>query len=217
MRVQQAPHSPPKVALQEGFSSLKRLRAWSSRGPFCGVATLRTWAVSASRRTFTAYPQSSPRHSAAPGDGRELFSSGCGGRRPSRPLRPQPRGPPRCGRQARGGLSRPRPESIDVRRGGALTATDTLSVAWLRGGFGRDAGASSAGFRDWIDRLDDVFTDAQPSGVSPPRARALSRECYAYHIWLSLGRFSDDSKDSCMSLFNPFANCKTRETMTVLG
>ena len=60
-----------------------------------------------------------------------------------------------------------------MRRSGALTATDTLSVAWLRGGFGRDAGASSAGFRDWIDRLDDVFTDAQPSGVSPPRARAL--------------------------------------------
>ena len=64
-------------------------------------------------------------------------------------------------------------EPIACRRGLALRATDTLSVAWLRGGFGRDAGASSAGFRDWIDGLDDVFTDAQSSGVSPPRAQAL--------------------------------------------
>ena len=85
-------------------------------------------------------------------------------------------------------------------------ATDTLSVAWLRGGFGRDAGASSAGFRDQIERLDDVYADAQPSGVSPPRARALSRECYAYHIRLFLGRLWDHSKDSCMSLFHPFAH-----------
>ena len=69
------------------------------------------------------------------------------------------------------------PQKKGVLRSGAQLATDTLLVAWLRGGFGRDAGASAAGFRDQMDRIDAVFTDAQPSGVSPPRARALSREC----------------------------------------
>ena len=56
-------------------------------------------------------------------------------------------------------------------------ATDTLSVVWLRGGFGRGAGAACTGFRDYIDRLDDVNTDAQPSGVPPARARALWKKC----------------------------------------
>ena len=54
-----------------------------------------------------------------------------------------------------------------LQRRAAQKATDTLSVAWLRGGFGRGAGASSAGFRDQIDRLDDVYADEGPSGVPP--------------------------------------------------
>ena len=55
-----------------------------------------------------------------------------------------------------------------VQRSGAQTATDTLSVAWLRGGFGRGARPSSTGFRDQMDRIDDVYAGAQPSGVPPP-------------------------------------------------
>ena len=62
-------------------------------------------------------------------------------------------------------------------RSGAELATDTLLVVWLRGGFGRGAGASPAGFRDQTDRLDDVYTDAQPSGVPPPVHERSPREC----------------------------------------
>ena len=102
-----------------------------------------------------------------------------------------------------------------MRRSGARRATDTLSLAWLRGTFGRDAGPSSADFLNHMDWLWHVYHKVGPSGVPPPRARALSRECYAYHIRLFLGRLWDHSKDSCMSLFHPFANCKTHETMIV--
>ena len=69
------------------------------------------------------------------------------------------------------------PQKKGVLRSGAQLATDTLLVAWLRGGFGRDAGASSAGFRDQIERLDDVYADVQPPGVPPPAHESLSREC----------------------------------------
>ena len=51
--------------------------------------------------------------------------------------------------------------------------------------------------------------------MPPPRARALSRECYACDVRLFLGRLWDHSKDSCMSLFHPFANCETDGTKTV--
>ena len=102
-----------------------------------------------------------------------------------------------------------------MRRSGARRATDTLSLAWLRGTFGRDAGPSSADFLNHMNCLKHVYTKVGPSGVPPPRARALSRECYAYHIRLFLGRLWDHSKDSCMSLFHPFANCQTHGTMTV--
>ena len=52
----------------------------------------------------------------APGDGLELFSSGCGSRRPP-PMRwPQPRGQPRCGQRIGGGLPWPRPEPLRVSR-----------------------------------------------------------------------------------------------------
>ena len=60
---------------------------------------------------------------------------------------------------------------------GAESATDTLSVAWLRGGFGRGAGASSAGFLYHMDWLKHVYTKVGPSGVPPLVHRALSREC----------------------------------------
>ena len=41
-------------------------------------------------------------------------------------------------------------------------------MEWLRGGFGRGAGASSTGFRDQMEHLDDVYADERPSGVPPP-------------------------------------------------
>ena len=67
-------------------------------------------------------------------------------------------------------------------RSGALTATDTRSVAWLVGTFGHDAGASHTAYRDYVSGLDDVCTDSRPSDVPPPRARAhvekiLTRAC----------------------------------------
>ena len=81
-------------------------------------------------------------------------------------------------------------------------------LVWLRGGFGRGAGAACTGFRDYIDRLDDVNTDAQPSGVPPARARepraltavekVLTRACRSLLVRLGGG-----SKDSCMSLSHP--------------
>ena len=102
-----------------------------------------------------------------------------------------------------------------MRRSGAHRATDTLSVAWLAGTFGHGAQASPASFLNHMNCLKHVYTKVGPSGVPPPRARALSRECYAYHIRLFLGRLWDHSKDSCMSLFHPFANCETDGTKTV--
>ena len=62
-------------------------------------------------------------------------------------------------------------------RRAAQKAIDTLSVAWLRGGFGRGAGASSAGFLHHMDWLKHVYTKVGPSGVPPLVHRALSREC----------------------------------------
>ena len=127
-----------------------------------------------------------------------------GGRTPSTPWFPQPRAHAACGNQAGRGLRRPRPESMDAQRSGAHWPPDTLSVAWLRGTFGRGAQASSAGFLHHMDWLEHVYTKVGPSGVPPPRARALSRECYAYHIRLFLGRLGDHFKDSLVSLSYPF-------------
>ena len=88
-------------------------------------------------------------------------------------------------------------------RGGALRATDTLSVAWLRGGFGRDAGASSAGFRDWIDGLDDIFTDAQPSGVCRHRVHERCGKNPHAHLlrsaWQVVGSLQRLSHESILS------------------
>ena len=47
-----------------------------------------------------------------------------------------------------------------------------------------------------------------------PCTSALAR-MLACHMRLCLGRLWDHSKDSCMSLFHPFANCQTHGTMTV--
>ena len=51
-------------------------------------------------------------------------------------------------------------------------ATDTLSVAWLRGVFRHDARASQAAFRDYVSCLDDVYADERASGTQhkkPPQ------------------------------------------------
>ena len=157
-------------------------------------------------RTFTAPPPCFALPCVLSGDDSCFIQSRCGGRTRPNPCRPQPRGPSRCGRQAGRGLSRPQPESIDVRRSGAHRASDTLMMTWLAGTFGHGAQASPASFLNHMNCLKHVYTKVGPSGVPPPRARALTRECYAYHIRLFLGRLWDHSKDSCMSLFHPFAH-----------
>ena len=144
--------------------------------------------------------------SAASAEAVHAMGSGCGGRTHPNPWFPQPRAHAGCGNQAGRGLRRPRPESMDAQRSGAHWPPDTLSVAWLRGTFGRGAQASSAGFLHHMDWLEHVYTKVGPSGVPPPRARALSRECYAYHIRLFLGRLGDHFKDSLVSLSYPFPN-----------
>ena len=60
------------------------------------------------------------------------------------------------------------PHKLCVWRDEPQLVPDTLLVVWLRGGVGRGAGASSTGFRDQMDSLDDVYADARPSGVPPP-------------------------------------------------
>ena len=99
-----------------------------------------------------------------------------------------------------------RTDSSFIPRRHTHTATDTLMVAWLAGTFGHGAQASPASSLNHTNCLKHVYTKVGPSGVPPPRARALARECYAYHIRLFLGRLWDHSKDSCMSLFHPFAH-----------
>ena len=67
-----------------------------------------------------------------------------------------------------GGLSLPHwALPVSYPPGEARSVTDTLVMVWLRGGFGRGAGASSTGFRDQMDCLDDVYTIARASGVTP--------------------------------------------------
>ena len=55
-----------------------------------------------------------------------------------------------------------RAQENDVQRSGAQLATDTLSLAWLRGTFGRGAQASSAGFLSHVDCLKHVYTKVRP-------------------------------------------------------
>ena len=56
-------------------------------------------------------------------------------------------------------------------------ATDTLSVAWLRGVFRHDARASQAAFRDYVSCLDDVYADERASGVPPPVHESSHGKC----------------------------------------
>ena len=82
-------------------------------------------------------------------------------------------------------------------------ATDTLLVVWLRGGFGRGAGASPAGFRDQTDRLDDVYTDAQPSGVPPPVHESSHENARVPHApvpWQALGSLQAVFHESTTSI-----------------
>ena len=83
-------------------------------------------------------------------------------------------------------------------------ATDTLLVVWLRGGFGRGAGASPAGFHDQNDRLDDVYTDAQPSGVPPPvheRSHENARLPHTAVPWQVLGSLKTVFHESIPSIY----------------
>ena len=59
----------------------------------------------------------------------------------------------------------------------AQIATDTLSVAWLRGVFRHDARASQAAFRDYVSCLDDVYADERASGVPPPVHESSHGKC----------------------------------------
>ena len=82
--------------------------------------------------------------------------------------------PPRCAELEAGVCRLAQQDCIARGRSGALRATDTLSVAWLRGTFGRGAGASSTGFRDHMDRIKHVYTKVGPSGVPPPGSHECS-------------------------------------------
>ena len=76
-------------------------------------------------------------------------------------------------------------------------------MEWLRGGFGRGAGASSAGFRDQIERLDDVYADAQPSGVSPPAHERSHEDAHAQVLriaWQVVGWFQRLLHESILSI-----------------
>ena len=80
----------------------------------------------------------------------------------------------------------------DAQRGEPQLAADTLSLAWLRGGSGRGAGASPAGFRDQMERLDDVNAGAQPSGVTPPAHERSHENAHAQVLriaWQVVGCF----------------------------
>ena len=106
------------------------------------------------------------------------YSSGCGGHQLPDKCPAQRGPPPRCA-ELEAGVSR-RAQQICIRAtaGAAQLATDTLSVAWLRGVFRHDARASQAAFRDYVSCLDDVYADERASGVPAvaTRARELSRE-----------------------------------------
>ena len=81
------------------------------------------------------------------------------------------------GKQASGGLRRALQDCIDVRACEPRLATDTLSVAWLRGVFRHDARASQAAFRDYVSCLDDVYADERASGVPPPVHESSHGKC----------------------------------------
>ena len=70
----------------------------------------------------------------------------------------------------------------------AQIATDTLSVAWLRGVFRHDARASQAAFRDYVSCPDDVYADEGPSGVPPPVHESSHRDMLTYACCASLVR-----------------------------
>ena len=78
-------------------------------------------------------------------------------------------------------------------------------MVWLRGTFGRGAGASSTGFRDPVDRLDDVYTTHATFGVPPPVHETLSREMLTYACCASLVRLCYTLKGYGVELTNPQA------------
>ena len=88
-------------------------------------------------------------------------------------------------------------------RRAAQKATDTLSVAWLRGGFGRGAGASPAGFLYHMDWLEDVYSKVGPSGVSPPVHERSHGNAHAHRLriaWQVVGSLKRASHESIPSI-----------------
>ena len=88
-------------------------------------------------------------------------------------------------------------------RRAAQKAPDTLSVAWLRGVFRRDARASPAAFRDYVSCLDDVYADARPSGVPPPvheRSHENARLAHAPVPWQVVGSLQRLFHESILSI-----------------
>ena len=90
-----------------------------------------------------------------------------------------------------------------LQRRAAQKATDTLSVAWLRGGFGRGAGASPAGFLYHMDWLEDVYSKVGPSGVSPPVHERSHGNAHAHRLriaWQVVGSLKRASHESIPSI-----------------
>ena len=76
---------------------------------------------------------------------------------------------------------------------GALTrAIEGRSGTWLRGAFGRGAGASSDGFLYHMDWLEHVYSKVGTSGVSPPVHERSREDAHAQVLrfaWQVVGWF----------------------------
>ena len=138
------------------------------------------------------------------GGAARLIQSRCGGRQLPDPVHEQRRPPGRCSWLAAGVSRRAQQDCMcALQRRAAQKATDTLSVAWLRGGFGRGAGASPAGFLYHMDWLEDVYSKVGPSGVSPPVHERSRGNAHAHRLriaWQVLGSLKRASHESIPSI-----------------
>ena len=82
-------------------------------------------------------------------------------------------------------------------------AVGGLLVVWLRGGFGRGAGASPAGLLYHMDWLEDIYSKVGPSGVSPPVHERSHGNAHAHRLriaWQVVGSLKRASHESIPSI-----------------
>ena len=90
------------------------------------------------------------------------MQSRCGGRQLPDKTSAQPDGPPGCAELEAGVCRRAQQDCIRATRSAALTAADTLSVAWLAGTFGHGAQASPTSSLNHMNCLEHVYTKVGP-------------------------------------------------------